>query len=127
MLDLAQNPQTLAQGLNLFFALMIGHALADYPLQGDFIALHKNRHYIDEQRVLPAGIWIHCLLAHSLIQAGFVWMISGRVIFAVVELVLHLSFDFLKCEKVTGFQTDQALHAATKAIFVIALLQGWVA
>ena len=127
MLELAQNPHTLAQGLNLFFALIIGHALADYPLQGDFLALHKNRHYKDTQRALPAGIWIHCLLAHSLIHAGFAWLISGRVVFAAVELLIHVVLDFLKCENITGFHTDQVLHAATKALFVVALVQGWVA
>ena len=31
--------------------------------------------------VFPEKLWIHCLLAHSFIHAGFVWLITGRVIF----------------------------------------------
>lgn len=30
-------------GFALFAALVAGHALADYPLQGDFLARAKNR------------------------------------------------------------------------------------
>ena len=29
--------------LQMFFALAIGHALADFPLQGEFLAMCKNR------------------------------------------------------------------------------------
>jgi Protein of unknown function (DUF3307) len=120
------HPQTLAQGMQLFFALLIGHALADYPLQGEFLALHKNRHYKDNSRTMPPGLWVHCLAAHCLIQAGFVWVITGRFIFAMIEFVVHLVLDFIKCENISGYHTDQLLHCATKAIFVTALLQGWV-
>ena len=127
MLNLAQHPNTFGECAALFFALLIGHALADYPLQGDFLALHKDRHYRDPARPLPVGLWVHCLFAHCLIHAGFVWFITGRLFFGFAELVLHLIFDFLKCEKRTGFHTDQVLHAASKALYVIALQQAWVA
>lgn len=30
--------------LILFFAMAIGHALGDYPLQGEYLAKGKNRH-----------------------------------------------------------------------------------
>jgi hypothetical protein len=126
MLDLVQSPQTLAQGATLLFALVIGHALADYPLQGDFLALHKNRHYKDPSRKLPSGIWFHCLIAHGLIHAGFVWVISGRVILGVAELVLHVGLDFIKSDGRTSYHTDQALHIISKAIFVLAIMKGWV-
>jgi len=125
MLHLAP-PHTIAQGFALFFALLIGHALADYPLQGDFLALHKNRHYKDPARDLPPGIWVHCLLNHSLIHAGFVWLISGSVILGLMELVLHAIIDFIKCEKITGYHTDQMLHITCKALYVVLIMQGWV-
>lgn len=125
MLNLA-SPHTLAQAFTLFFALLIGHALADYPLQGDFLALHKDRHYKDTARALPPGIWVHCLLNHSLIHAGFVWLITGNVVLGLLELVLHATIDFIKCEKLTGFHLDQMLHIATKALFVVMIMQGWV-
>lgn len=122
-----QHPNTFGECAALFFALLIGHALADYPLQGDFLALHKQRTYRDPTRHLPEGLWIHCLVAHSLIHAGCVWLVTGRVFFGFVELLLHITLDFLKGEKRTGFHTDQALHVASKVLYVIAIRMAWVA
>jgi hypothetical protein len=127
MLDLVQTPQTPIEGLTLLFALMIGHALADYPLQGEYIALHKNRHHkaAPGEKEIP-GLWVHCLTAHSLIHAGFVWLITGRVVFGVMELVLHFLFDTLKCDRKTTLHTDQLLHLLCKSVYVLAIMRGWV-
>lgn len=127
LFNLAPHPSTYADCATLFFALLIGHAFADYPLQGNFLALHKNRHYQDPERKLPDGLWVHCLFAHSLIQAGFVWMITGRVVLGVAELVLHLVLDVLKCEDRTNIHTDQLFHVLCKAGYVLAIQQAWVA
>ena len=127
MLNLADQPSTYGDCAALFFALLIGHAFADYPLQGRFLALHKDRNYHDPDCRRPDGLWIHCLFAHSLIHAGFVWFITGRVFLGFVELVIHLLLDLLKCEKRTSFHIDQLLHVASKALYVLALQQGWVA
>lgn len=127
MLNLAQHPTTYGDCAALFFALLIGHAFADFPLQGNFLARHKDRHYRDPDRQFPDGLWVHCLFAHCLIHAGFVWSITGRVSLGLAELVLHMIFDLLKCEKRTGFHADQLLHVASKALYVLALQRGWVA
>ena len=124
MLDLVQSPHTLGQGLNLLFALLIGHAFADFPLQGEFLAVHKDRHYRDAK--MPPGIWVHCLLAHCLVHAGFVWAITGRSTLALAEFLIHAVLDFVKCENLTGFHTDQFLHVATKVLFVGLIWAGWV-
>ena len=71
------------QGLCLLFAYLIGHALADFPLQGDFLAIGKERHGNLEKltgTAWPRGMWAYCLTMHSLIHAGAVWFISGSVI-----------------------------------------------
>jgi hypothetical protein len=127
MLNLAQHPSTFGECATLFFALLIGHAFADYPLQGDFLALHKTRTYRDPARQLPEGLWVHCLFAHGLIHAGFVWCITGRVFFGFTELVVHMILDFVKSEKRTGYHTDQLLHVTSKALYVLAIQQAWVA
>ena len=127
MPDLTQHPETLAQGLVLLFALIIGHAAADYPLQGDFLAIHKDRNVSrGGSPAFPKTLWLHCLAAHSLIHAGVVWLITGRVVFALAEFVLHFTLDAVKCEKLTGYHTDQLLHVLCKAAYVAALVQGWV-
>jgi hypothetical protein len=109
----------------LLFALLIGHALADYPLQGAFLARAKDRHsdsgaLFGEQKA-PKGLWIHALTAHSLVHAGAVWLITGSVLLTVVELLLHWLIDFAKCEGWTGFHTDQLLHVLCKIGYVAAI------
>ena len=69
---------------------------------------------------------MHCLFAHCLIQAGFVWLITGRVVLGVAELLLHLCLDALKCEGRINFHTDQLLHVLCKAGYVLALQQAWI-
>lgn len=110
-------------GLPLFFALLIGHALADFPLQGPYISQMKNRHnkpdYIPAGQKPVAAVWTHCLTAHALIHAGFVWAITGSVTLGAVEFVLHWMIDFAKCENWTNPHQDQALHIACKAAYVL--------
>ena len=114
--------------LVLFFALVIGHAFADFPLQGDFLSHGKNRHIKPPQladgKGSPKDLWIYLMSAHCLIHAGFVWLITGAVIFAFAEFVLHWIIDALKCEGKTSFAMDQWLHIATKAVFVLVI---WLA
>jgi len=40
--------------------------------------------------------------------------------------VLHAIIDFIKCEKITGYHTDQMLHITCKALYVVLIMQGWV-
>lgn len=108
--------------MELLFKLLIGHALADFPLQGPYIAQMKNRH--NKPDYIPAGqkpcaVWIHCMTAHALIHAGFVWVITGVVWFALAELVLHWAIDFAKCENWTNPHQDQALHITCKAVYAL--------
>lgn len=74
--------------LALFFALVIGHALADYPLQGDFLAKAKNH-----TSPIPGVPWYQALTAHALIQAGIVWVITGSSDLALLEFVCHWCID----------------------------------
>lgn len=128
MVEAGQHALQFSGGLALFFALAIGHALADFPLQGEFVALNKNRHYRPEHGgTLGRGGWVYCMLAHCLIHAGAVWLIMGEVKFALVEFLLHFILDMLKCEGRLSFQWDQFLHFACKAGYVMVWHQGWLA
>lgn len=104
----------------LFFKLLIGHALADYPLQGDAMAKGKNRHnppYGIPPGQKPVAVWTHYLTAHALIHGGFVWAITGSPALGLVECVLHWIIDFAKCENWTNPHQDQFLHIACKAVY----------
>jgi hypothetical protein len=110
----------LIAGLQIFFALLIAHALFDYPLQGDFLSRNKNRHYKDENNNVK-GLWIHCLTSHSILHAGSVWLITGSFVIGIMEFALHWVIDFLKCEGITNFHTDQFLHVLCRILYVIIL------
>ncbi|MEX3764512.1 DUF3307 domain-containing protein [Paraburkholderia phenoliruptrix] len=98
--------------LTILFWLVVGHSLADYPLQGDFLAQGKNRN-------TPVGklFWPHCLFAHSMVHAGFVALFTGSVVLAVCEALVHAVTDFLKCENKIGMRTDQTVHFACKVLW----------
>ncbi|MCF6312444.1 MAG: DUF3307 domain-containing protein [Verrucomicrobiales bacterium] len=113
----------------IFFALMIGHSLADFPLQGEFLSITKNRRFQP-----PAGgkypvsprLWIYTLTVHCLIQAGAVWAVTTSPLLAFIEFIVHWLIDFVKCEGGTGFEFDQWLHIGTKIVYVILIWQGLV-
>jgi len=111
----------------LLFAFIIGHMLGDFPLQGDFLALGKVRGYWigpDAPAGASPGMWLYCLTAHSLIQAGIVWIISGSVILGVAELVLHWLTDYGKGEGKFGFALDQGFHLGAKVVFSVMIYLG---
>lgn len=93
------------------FWLLVGHALADYPLQGDFLAKLKN-HRIPIESMHP----FFGLFWHAIIHAGAVALVTNSMAMALLELVLHMAIDWLKCENITGFNVDQCLHILCKLI-----------
>ena len=59
LLSLTPTPASMGPWAMLF-AFIIGHALADYPLQGKFLAIRKNRHIkpLEYGADVPAAIWV---------------------------------------------------------------------
>lgn len=125
-------PGDPAAALVVLFALLIGHAIADFPLQGEFLARAKNRHSdlsdVFQELPVPKHLWFHALTAHCLVHAGAVWLITGSVALGAIELCVHWAIDLAKCENRTSFTTDQILHVVTKVVFVVLLYWGpdWV-
>lgn len=110
------------------FALGIAHALADFALQGEFLALAKNRH-ADSAKFFgengqPRWLWVQALTAHSLIHAGGVWLVTGSVVLGAVELILHWFIDYAKNEGWTSFSADQFLHFLCKVAYAAILATG---
>jgi hypothetical protein len=103
--------------LKILFLLIAGHALADFPLQGDTMAVEKNRHTNGKTGV-P---WFYWLTAHALIHGLSVALITGRVELGIAEAFAHWLIDFSKCEKWIGIHTDQALHLVCKVLWVYLL------
>jgi hypothetical protein len=99
--------------LPLLFALIVGHALADYPLQGDFLARAKSRF-----APIPGVPWQQALGAHALIHGGFVAVITGVWWLGLAEAVAHAAIDDAKCSGAISFDADQLAHLACKALWV---------
>lgn len=130
-LSIASGPDfDFKAALELFFLLLMGHALADFPLQGDFLSRGKNRNMKPPQladgKETPNRLWIYLMSAHSLIHAFFVWAFTGSVLLGFAEFVIHWIIDALKCEGRTSFELDQWLHIITKIVFVILIWAGLV-
>lgn len=109
---------SLIGSLVLFFAMLIGHAVADFGLQSDFIARNKVRSAAHDG---PPGLWFHVLFAHSLIHAGAVWVITGSPALAAAELALHALIDHVRGRETLSFNADQSLHILCKAAYTIFL------
>lgn len=123
------HPQTWLAALQALFALSIGHAVADFPLQGEYLATGKNRRFLlriqDPSR--PVSIWFVCMTVHCLIHAGAVWLITGSSLLGFIEFILHWFIDTIKCEGKTTFNFDQVLHILCKTGYVAAAYLGFLA
>lgn len=92
------------------FALMVfAHALADYPLQGDFLSKAKNR-----TAPIPGVPWWQAMAAHAVIHGGFVALITGHWWLGALEVAIHAATDDAKCRGRLTFNQDQAIHVACK-------------
>ena len=104
--------------MQTLFLLIAGHALADFALQSEAMALGKNRHIQPtptDSGGLPA--WPYWLTGHALIHGGSVALITGVWWLGLAETVLHWLVDYAKCEDWIGFHTDQGLHVASKFLW----------
>ena len=105
--------------LALFAAFVVMHALADFPLQGDYLARQKSRRLADSR-----SDWLTALTAHCVIHAGGVWLVSGSLAFAAVELGLHGLIDLGRSEDKFGIVADQFLHLICKLAYTLLLVKG---
>jgi hypothetical protein len=100
--------------MNRVLALLAGHALCDYPLQGDFLSKAKNR-----ASPLTGVPWYQALAAHALIHGGMVAFVTGSTRMAVAETVIHAITDDLKCSGRLTYNQDQAIHIACKLLWAM--------
>jgi len=111
----------------MLFFLLAGHALADYPLQTEAIALGKCRgsgHAV--QKAVP---WYYWLTAHALIHGAVVGLVLKlyalpdpiAVGTAAAETAIHWLIDYGKCARLYSIHADQGMHVLCKiAWWVIA-------
>lgn len=102
--------------MHTFLLLLAGHGVADYPLQGDFLAKGKNH-----KAPLPGIPWWQCLIWHAAIHGGAVGLITGSALLGVCEFAIHCLIDYGKCDGWFGFNVDQLLHVLCKAFWLVCM------
>ena len=91
--------------------LLAGHALADYPLQGDWLSKAKN----PTLSLVPGEtIWPGALACHAAIHGAFVGVITGSLALGLAEFLAHMAIDYPKCDGRLSYNADQALHVAVE-------------
>jgi hypothetical protein len=113
-----------------FWYMVVGHFVADYVLQSEFIVNGKNPRS-NPQRV-P---WYYVMASHSLLHGAFVSIVAGNIIdhrhtllpvvLGMLESILHFFIDMLKCVGCTGIHLDQGLHILCKLAWTGAVIL-WV-
>lgn len=90
--------------------MAVGHALADGPLQANWIGRNKR----------TAG-WrgAAAMTTHALAHGVFVWLATGMFALGLAEAGAHALIDWLKPRLRFGTLTDQLLHAACKAVWLV--------
>ena len=92
--------------------LLAGHALADYPLQGDFLSKAKNR-----TAAIPVVPWQQALGAHVIIHGAVVAFVTGIWWLFIAEAIAHWFTDDAKCRGRISFNQDQSIHLFCKVIW----------
>lgn len=91
--------------------MLVVHAVADYPLQGDWLSRAKN-HTLS---LVPGEvICLGALASHAAIHAGGGWLVTGSAVLAFAEVVAHAAIVFAKCDGRISYNLDQGLHVACK-------------
>ena len=107
--------------MSLLLLLIAWHALADYPLQGDFLARAKNR-----TAPIDGVPWYQAMGAHATIHATGVAVLTGSMWLGLAEFIAHAMIDDAKCRGRLTFNQDQGLHVVCKIVWAGALTLGWV-
>ena len=110
--------------IELFLLLGFGHMLADFPLQGDFLAKAKNH-----KSPVPGTPWAYALFAHAAICGGFV----GSTVFAytgdladalgsgIFETFVHFITDFNKNDGRDGTITKAEAASGPERMLTLGL------
>lgn len=97
--------------LMIALLLLAGHWVADYPLQGDFLATAKQK----------GPLRAYHLIAHAGIHGGTVALITGNLWLGLAEWLVHAIIDEAKVRGYTSFQQDQAMHIVCKAAWLLVI------
>lgn len=100
--------------IEVLFLLFAGHFVCDYALQTEYMDQAKN-----QNTKIGKKAWIVVLPAHAFIHALAVYLITHNMVLTFIELFLHATIDWLKCNKRLTFYQDQSLHLICKLAYAV--------
>lgn len=108
--------------IQMFWWMLVGHAVADYWAQSDALAKMKNRNR-DSSQFCPPGqkpqsVWFYALTAHAIMHGAPIAFLTNSIALGLAETVAHWLIDFGKCDNYYGIHLDQFLHIACKFVWV---------
>ena len=103
------------QPFQLLILLILGHFVADFPLQGDRMAVEKCP---GKDVVLDWRWW---LSAHAGTHGFVVALLTGVPILGLAEMFFHAAIDYGKCRFRYTLAADQLMHGACKVLWVMVL------
>lgn len=110
----------MSEELQALLLMVAGHFVCDYPLQGEWLSKIKN-HKID---LVGERIWPMSLLGHASIHAAMVGLVTGSLLLATLEMIVHTITDYAKCDGRIGYNTDQYIHVACKVVWAALMFAG---
>lgn len=99
-----------------FLILMFAHLLADYPLQGEFLASMKGKNFI--VLVSHAGIWTGCIAITGYLLGFDIGYFDVALLF-----IVHAVADYLKAANKLWYQRLDALKGGLLSDQMIHVLQ----
>lgn len=99
--------------IEIFAWLLIGHAIADYPLQSEWVARAKQPGFTFDGE----AIWPSVLACHAGIHAGAVKLVTGSWLLAGLEFVAHAGIDYSRGRGLLSYNGDQAAHVGCKIVW----------
>jgi len=101
--------------MEVFAWLLIGHAIADFALQTEWMALAKQ----PGRRFDGEVIWPPVLAWHAAMHAGAVKLATGSWLLAGLEFVAHAAIDYARGRGRLSFNADQAAHVGCKVVWAV--------
>jgi len=95
--------------MEILAKLIFAHAIADYALQSEFLALNKGD-----------KLWL--MMMHSVIVGGCMAIASGFLYIGFIESGFHFIIDTLKAHNIIKWKEDKILHGLCILGYLLMLL-----
>ena len=106
----------MTQWLTTFWLLLIAHAFTDYVWQPEEMGWRKNP-TASPPEIAKYGPWWWHMSAHSLVNAGGIFFVTGNPLCSLGEFFLHFAIDYAKCRRWVSTNVDQGVHLVSKGVW----------